>query len=255
MFNLSTFNVHYLIEPDKIGQFIVDNSIDVCAMQEVPGEKQLNKLLTQPALRSYKGLFDNTYKTYGNGLVYCTNKFTFVESKNHIIGSTNGRNKRSAFRVVLKHIETAKLMIVYVIHLDHLSESNRIKQFKAFNEVCNANGDYKRKYVVLGDLNALTQTDYTVQRDMEITIQRRHNKIEDPSSELTDLISNQGFFDAAQHFGTPQSTSRFNTRIDYILFNPYCNVLDGYVSDVHVVDTKDTSDHLPVVCKINPLCF
>ena len=224
-------------------------------MQEVPGQKILDKWLQHPQFKAYKGLFDNTYRTYGNGLLYSTEKFTLVESKNYIIGSNNGKNKRSAFRVVLRHNQTQRSIVLYVTHLDHISEQNRIKQWKAFTDVCDINGDCKRKYVVLGDLNALTQTDYSLQRNLEITAHRRSQKFEDPSSELTDLISNQGYFDAMQHFGTIGPTSRFDTRVDYILFCQRCDVLDGNVGNVRAIDTKDASDHLPVLCDVNETCF
>ncbi len=253
MITICTFNVHYLIEPDKIRQFIVDNNIDLCGMQEVPGQKLLDNMLNHPSLNTYKGVFDNTYKTYGNGLIYCATKFTFVESKTHIIGSTSGKNKKSAFRVILKHIESSKLITVYVTHLDHISEKKRIEQWKTFNLVCEVNGDYKKKHIVLGYLNALTQTDYTLQRNMEIASQRRQAKLEDPSSQLMDLIANQGYHDVAQYSACTTPTSRFNTRIDYMLLSHYCDVLN--VSNFRVIDTKDASDHLPVVCEINVLCF
>lgn len=253
MITICTFNVHYLIEPDKIRKCIIDNKIDVCGMQEVPGQKLLDNMLNHPSSKTYKGVFDNTYKTYGNGLVYCTTKFVLVESKNHIIGSTGGKNKKSAFRVLLKHIESGNIITIYVTHLDHVLEKNRIEQWKTFNLVCEANGDYKKKHIVLGDLNALTQTDYTLKRNMEIAAQRRAAKLEDPTSQLMDLITNQGYHDVAQYSACTTPTSRFNTRIDYILLSHYCDVT--HVTRVQVIDTKDASDHLPVVCEINVQCF
>lgn len=53
-------------------------------MQEVGGLLSLKKLSLN---NEYEALFDESYKTYGNGLIYNKNKLTFVSKRTTIISN------------------------------------------------------------------------------------------------------------------------------------------------------------------------
>lgn len=86
MIRLCTFNIHRTENPQAINQCLLDYNINIYNMQEVAG---LNSLYKIPAVKNniYEAVFDDSYKTYGNGMLYNKSKFTLIHKETHIISN------------------------------------------------------------------------------------------------------------------------------------------------------------------------
>ena len=105
------------------------------------------------------------------------------------------------------------------VHLDHVLEDVRIHQWQQLR----AQTDGLAGRLVCGDLNALRREDYDTNTWGGIARERSAGRWEEPESRLLDAILAGGFVDAAAGQGHPlQTTSRFHTRIDYILAAADC---------------------------------
>ena len=236
--NIATLNVHYLTNPQSIAKLIIDNNIHVCGMQEVAGEKSLKVLLK--FLPNYEGLFDKTYYTFGNGIIYSTEMFKYVKSQCFIIGSHSG-TKRTIFMVNLLHKQTEKVYSFCVTHLDHINEANRLIEW---NNACKHD---IHNCIILADMNALTQSDYSKDKLDKITNVRLLSKWEPPKFDLMDSISKRHIDCISQLYQNGEdrkSTSRFNTRIDYVLIP---NSMTENVEKAETIDCFNYTDH-SMVC-------
>lgn len=230
---LSTFNVNRLTNPQQVSDYLTDNLIDICGMQEVAGIINLNKL-TCIQSGHYKAVFDESYKTYGNGLVYKSN-YELVSKNTYII--SNSGSKKSLFRVVLKNHD--KLYSIYVTHLNHMSEQKRLVEWHNLLKHVNQN----ETHYILGDFNALTKSDYTKEELIEIYNIRKNNQWELPTYDLMNEITKL-YHDCITN--TFKITSRFNTRIDYIFTNRPNTVDNCYIYRLN----ENVIDHNPVICDI-----
>jgi endonuclease/exonuclease/phosphatase family metal-dependent hydrolase len=235
---IATFNVHYLINYEEIGNLLRNNEIDICGMQEIKGQMSLNKLTSK--YPEYTGIFDECYKTYGTGLVYNTHKYRLISKKTHIIGQHRG-SKKSLFEVYLKHIESQKIYVFYVTHLNHLDEEQRLQEWNNIMKKIT----HQQDYIIMGDFNALKRSDYTDSEWEKIINVRVINKWELPQTRLLELIE-KDHIDLWSVFGTPKPTSRFNTRIDYIIAS------GNSTYNVKCIDRieTDSSDHHCVYCDL-----
>lgn len=234
--NIATLNVHYLTKPKLIAQLIIDNDIHVCGLQEVGGDKSLQNLLK--LLPNYQGLFDKTYYSFGNGIVYSTNVFKLIDSQQVNLGYHSG-TKRSAFIITLLHKESNINYKFCVTHLDHINEENRLIEW---NNAIKHNID---DCIVLSDMNALTAIDYSPDKLLEISKTRLAGKWEPPKFTLMEIV-------AKTHHdinvgGLP--TSRFNTRIDYILV-PHSLISTHTINKTNTI-TCDATDHSMVCVQIS----
>ena len=228
---LCTLNVHRLCNATGINNFIIDYNIDICGMQEVGGLLSLKKLSLN---NEYEALFDESYKTYGNGLIYNKNKLTFVSKRTTIISNNYG--KKSLFEVVLKY--NHELITIYVTHLNHISEPKRLYEWYNIQNLMVIN-----RYFILGDFNALTKSDYSEKEWHDIKNVREKDNWELPVEDLTLEIKKQ-YHDCLAEKGTIKNTSRFDTRIDYIYTKSIDMIINTEVIDI------DISDHKPVICDI-----
>lgn len=135
-------------------------------------------------------------------------------------------------------------------HLDYLSEEVRIAQWNLLQTQLPA------EHILAGDLNALTRHDYDPTKWREITVVRARNRWEPPLHELTDKLHAAGYRDSWHHgenAGYPPTTSRFETRIDYLLLSPMFS--GRFVAQSHRhIDTRAThvSDHALVMAEVVP---
>ena len=241
---IATFNVHYMTKMDQIGNLLRDTNVDVCGMQEVAGLQSLKKFIAQ--FPEFSGVFDDCYKTYGNGLVFNNNKFELVSKKTHIL--TEGtRSKKSAFEVSLRDLHSRETIKFVVMHLNHRWETSRLNEWKKYKSLTLE----EKNVFILGDFNALTKKDYTDDEWESICNTRTQNKWEAPQTALTDQIEMDGFIDLQYQFCNsknekPKPTSRFNTRIDYLFCKSDNNV---EIMNAECIQTN-ASDHSLVTCEI-----
>jgi len=126
---------------------------------------------------------------------------------------------------------------VVCVHLDHVSEKKRIAEMASLLR----NWEAGAHFVLLGDFNALTVSDYSKTELRRISDVRKRSKWEPPVSDLSDALRGHGknrsappaaqrlrglsprlidTWEAAQYREGPIATSRYNTRIDYIFLSP-----------------------------------
>lgn len=147
------------------------------------------------------------------------------------------------------------VVVVAATHLDHRAEYLRVRQFDLLQDALTLRGEAA---LVLGDLNALRASDYEPARWEAIAEVRRRNDWEAPSEELMQRIDALGWVDLVRLHAGPTldaplparltATSRFETRIDYVMASralaPRLRV-----TAVDVIET-DASDHRPVVVDV-----
>lgn len=213
--------------------------VDVCGLQEVPGEWNLKKIAEGTP---YKTVFLGPYRTYGPGLVYRGDLLKVVSSKLHIL--KDGRGKKSALEVTLAtHIHGHQFTVV-VTHLDHRSEPQRLRELATL-----LNCVPKTPHILLGDFNALKRSDYTDKAWEAIATVRRQNQWEAPRTDVVEQLEAQGYLDVLPlRQPNIEPTSRFNTRVDYIFVSPE---LEHTVQSCYVADSPiNRSDHKPIVMTI-----
>ena len=155
---------------------------------------------------------------------------------------------------------------VSVTHLDHMSEEQRIIQLEHITEILSPqrrvssdrSGDEQRSSlgiqdVVIGDMNALTRTDYS---DVEWeALEQLHasNSWSPPASGCLDVLSRHGFVDCVLATGqtvraltTPAMRPR--VRVDYCFVRgDGVDVEATSVLDRGGVESECLSDHLAVI--------
>ena len=244
MIKISTFNVNGIKDPESINEYLVSHKIDICGMQDVAGIQSMKKL---PSVKNgdYAALFDESYKTYGNGLVYNTNKFSMIDKYTAIL-STGSTGKKSVFRVTLKCNETKTLIVIYVTHFNHISEPIRLKEWQKLKDIIDFENNTENIFI-LGDFNALTKSDYTPDEWKSIGDVRKKDNWEIPTSELTDEIR-KIYRDCLKEKGCIKPTSRFDTRVDYVFTN---ETTIHRVQHADVSDASYGSDHKSVIITFN----
>lgn len=235
---ICTFNVHYVLKGKEVSSFLSNNQIDICGMQEVVGKYSLVKVVSN----DYDVLFDDIYKSYGNGLVYLKSKFKLLNKSSQIIASDNGKNKKSVLYVQLKCKKSDKTLNIFVTHFNHISEDKRVLEWNALLKYILS--QHIDSYIILGDFNALTRSDYSEHEWGNIEKTRKENKWEPPKTLLTEIIA-QNYIDCLQKYGQVSPTCRFDTRVDYIFIN---EIFEKSVSNIKTeVHVNNGSDHKPVV--------
>lgn len=136
-------------------------------------------------------------------------------------------------------------------HLDHLTEVDRIKQFRALSKLFDG-----KQAIVMGDFNAIRFSDYSSTRLREIAEEREENEIEELTEELMRLVDATGWVDLGlKFFGRRKmprkfaSTNAHGTRIDYIFATPELAPKIS-VRSFDVVDSG-ASDHSLVIADIS----
>jgi len=139
-------------------------------------------------------------------------------------------------------------------HLADLSERDRLRQVRHL--ALHADLDLT-ECVLMGDLNALTRTDYDEARWEEIASERSRAGLTRPSTELTDWLREElELEDAhdARPAGAPLTpTCPYGTRIDYVLVGHRCPLapVPGSYRTLDAM-THDLTDHDAVVVDLGP---
>jgi endonuclease/exonuclease/phosphatase family metal-dependent hydrolase len=136
------------------------------------------------------------------------------------------------------YAETRDMKVV-ITHLDHVDEDIRLAQWGQLMEWAPRDTD-----IIMGDLNTLRLDDYTAEAMEKVTRDRLRTNWEPPRGELIRLVETQWAVSPFQ-----KGTSRFDTRVDYILHNPARLILVR--EDIH--DTRHLSDHMAVCAELRRL--
>lgn len=140
------------------------------------------------------------HDNFGNAIL---SRYPIIESRN-IELKVPGAERRVAVYV---KISTGKgTLKVMCTHLDHKHELARINQLSLL--------PYRSADILMGDFNSLNISDYTEVQLARIIDERHADNWETVHGDVMDLLSID--FNITPNSG---STSRFDTRIDYILVN------------------------------------
>lgn len=146
---------------------------------------------------------------------------------------------------------------VACVHFDHREEPHRFSQWRALRTALGALPPTPR--LLMGDMNALTRTDYTTAEWGYIAKVRERGNWEQPTSELTDALRTDGWADlwqAAGHNGGAsiqgaRSTCRYDTRIDYIFADHHFREAWALQSVEH--HATEATDHALVLAELTPV--
>ncbi len=165
--------------------------------------------------------------------------------------TTYGRRGLLEARVALP---SGRPFTVYVTHLDHRSEDIRLAQWAA--AVTWLQRDRGRPHLLLGDFNALAETDYAGPGALErLNAYQQAQGWPAPRFDLVAQVLKAGYVDAQAHVGAGLAPSfpaaDPERRIDYI-FLP--QVMAGALRACVCVDSPAagaSSDHLPVTADLD----
>lgn len=240
--NFATFNVHaaWGKQRREIGLLLRTLPLDVVCLQECSSG-------TADALCSMLG---TSWRAIVAPAAYLANVILTpypIREKQSLTLCARGEETRSA-AVARIHLGELGDVGVCCTHLDYISEEVRIAQWNLLQTQLPA------QHILAGDLNALTRRDYDPTKWREITEVRAENRWEPPFHELTDKLHAAGYRDSWHHgenAGYPPTTSRFETRIDYLLLSP--TFPGRFVARSHRhIDTRAThvSDHALVMAEV-----
>ena len=225
---LSTFNVHHPRGRNlqKLGAFLHSYAPDIVGLQEISKKslRALAKTLGMHFVWSQSAWL-------GNGLL---SRFPIQDPHTWTLRSKDQSvEARSAIRA---HISTTLGEIcVVATHLDHIDEDVRREQWSGV-DACPRNVDF-----VLGDFNALHLPDYDARTLSNIARVRQQGRWEAPRGDLMREVQASGW--SITPFGS--NTSRFDTRIDYVLTNARWRCTHQAFPN-----TMDFSDHCAVVVRV-----
>eukprot|EP00730_Choanoeca_flexa_P007030 TRINITY_DN12269_c1_g4_i1.p1 TRINITY_DN12269_c1_g4~~TRINITY_DN12269_c1_g4_i1.p1 ORF type:complete len:300 (+),score=14.42 TRINITY_DN12269_c1_g4_i1:12-911(+) len=136
---------------------------------------------------------------------------------------------------------------IVTCHLDHVSERTRLAQAKAY---FSRHLDAASAQVWTGDFNALNRTDYTRAEWREVARVRACNSWEPPKEDLMEYVNKSKLTDAFEIVNAkPLPTSRFDTRIDYVLLTPIA-LEKWQVCGCQTVTEVSFTDHKAVIVTI-----
>ncbi|KAM0954284.1 putative endonuclease/exonuclease/phosphatase [Dioscorea sansibarensis] len=155
------------------------------------------------------------------------------------------------FRNVLKAtIEVPRVgeISLHCTHLDHLDENWRMKQIKAILRPEDG------PHILLGGLNSLDESDYSSERWNDIIKYYEEIGKPTPKVEVMKFLKSKEYVDAKNYAGEceavvvvakgqdVQGTSKYGTRVDYILASPN-SPYEFVPGSYGVISSKRTSDH------------
>ena len=227
--NVGTFNVYGANgnRLNRICDIIKKLDLDIIGFQEIE-KRSLETLAKRLKMQSI--WTDSCH--LGNGLLV-ENRYKISDYKTHKLKVSGKYETRSAIRA---RCETSYGSITVVtIHLDHISEDVRMEQWKQLEYMIPESTD-----IIMGDFNSLYLDDYSDEELKVITDDRAESDWEVPTDKLTKHIVSSGW-NLHEYSGW---TSRFKTRVDYILYS------SKWKANQMVHDTMKLSDHRMVTASI-----
>eukprot|EP01084_Bolivina_argentea_P304492 525876_1 len=263
---IGTWNVHNWQDINKIIKILDNKPCDIVGLQEATRVyRESLYLQVKDAFAKFKKELNFQYLSTEK---HETNFYSGVAmaSQYDIIKSIQISNKMEIN--IIKYIKNIKLGII-VAHFDYRDEKIRIAEYKKLLPIINKY--YNLPLIFIGDFNALTKTDYTIEEWNKITEIRTKNEWELPQTQLlTAMKQNNYFYDCLYLFQRKKDneqkdnndndmkyeakwdgifvdrndlgTCRYNTRIDYVLINKQMEQLFEITNYQHI-EHNNASDH------------
>ncbi|KAL0476656.1 hypothetical protein AKO1_006190 [Acrasis kona] len=251
-FRVATLNIHMWGDVknkdnvERLIEFIRPFDLDLIAIQEVMNIKNKLKTLADGIGMPYVAFGEGCSDRFGNAII---SKHPFAEETNQI-STFKEAEERAMLSVKLdsKHpfIQDNKDVQFHSIHLDHSREEYRMAQLiDIFSQTTPSSKDF-----IMGDFNALDETDYSEDYFNQIAAVRRKGHWESPKSEVTSFMKNEKYIDVWRTLNPDSldiSTCRFNTRIDYIWQRGHLSK-KWRISNCNIIPSKKITDHELVLC-------
>jgi endonuclease/exonuclease/phosphatase family metal-dependent hydrolase len=244
-FRIATINVHSFNNPsthktsiEQLVSILKPYDLDLIAVQEISSSTRWPTFCEQLCLPHH--IFGAASDYFGNGIA---SRYPIKSYSNKTSGSSSGE-RRSLLNCCLDGDHSfIQDRIFAVTHLDHMNEHDRLNQIREFNSFEN-NID-----ILMGDMNALTRSDYSDDYYRKNLVElRKKSYWEKPCFDLTELITNQWNFQDAFKQINPNAkdeqvvTCRFKTRIDYIYLRPRPDDL-WILKECSIINTENATDH------------
>jgi endonuclease/exonuclease/phosphatase family metal-dependent hydrolase len=189
---------------------------------------------------------------YGNALL---SRWPIMAHAAHHLAPAVSYGKRGMLECRVLFPSGAALT-VYVTHLDHRSEQVRVEQWAAANTWLLR--DRSRPHLLLGDFNALAETDYPDPAALaRLTAYQAERGWPTPSFDLVAQVLKAGYVDCFVAAGNPAGggatlpSEAPERRIDYIFLPALMAPGLRSCAPVPIPPATTASDHLPVVAEVD----
>jgi exonuclease III len=250
-FRIGTVNVHSFRSPftrksnaKVLASILGPYNLDLLAVEEVRDNDDWTLLHERLSL-NYASIGLSGGVSFGNGIA---SRYPIIEYSNKVAEyqCTGGQRAMLQCRFGGDHpfLQNRRFAVT---HLDHFDEDDRVIQMNEFAPHSNNTN------ILLCDMNALTQNDYSDKYLHEIVAAKRElSGWEQPRFELTKLLTaTWGFQDAFRQMNpeskdTHVATCPYGTRIDYIFHRPLPH--DQWIlTECFIVNTHRSTDHNAIV--------
>ncbi len=230
------YNIHHgegvdgVVDLERIAQLILENKIDLVALQEVDvGVARTNRINIMKILSELTGMYPVFEKNidyqggeYGNGIL---SRYPVIESKNHHYKMIREGEQRGLLKVI---VDVYGMKIAFMnTHIDYREDdSERINNIKEINNIVKEFGDMP--VLIAGDFNDI------------------------PGSR-THLTMKENFFDVWEKIGEGDGftfhTENPDKRIDYFFLYRNNSLKVKLVPESIEVIYSIASDHLPLIAE------
>lgn len=256
VFRIGCYNVHnftngkWKITTPEIADIL--GGFDISGLQEVDGMASIQEL--KRINKHFQTFYSDS--SSNNGIVMS------LRPKGKVMWLQTYKFKLPYFPrgvVSLQMLHNDHLIHIYVTHLDHRDEQIRMCQLEKLMDVIKEESQALYRgcsfpHLIMGDFNALTRSDYTDEQWEAIRLVREKNEWESPTSELMSILTDKlGYHDIIGDYCKRMGisvplTSRFDTRVDYILASAECINTMNFINAGAI--QSDASDHLPIFADI-----
>jgi endonuclease/exonuclease/phosphatase family metal-dependent hydrolase len=263
-----TYNVHGWLKPsgesnvDQVARIISAAQADVVGLNEVfhlqhgrekpPLDELAARLGMHYAFGVTQSVDPQKHPPYGNALL---SRWAIMAHAAHHLAPAVSYGKRGMLECRLI-LPSGAPLTVYVTHLDHRSEQIRVEQWAAANTWLLR--DRNRPHLLLGDFNALAETDYPDPAALaRLKAYQAERGWPTPAFDLVGQVLKSGYIDCFVAAGNPAASGATlppdapERRIDYVflpaLMRPTLRSCAAVVTPL----VSTASDHLPVLAEID----
>jgi endonuclease/exonuclease/phosphatase family metal-dependent hydrolase len=189
---------------------------------------------------------------YGNALL---SRWPIIAHAAHHLTPAVSYGKRGLLECRLL-LPSGAAFTAYVTHLDHRSEQIRVEQWAAANTWLLR--DRNRPHLLLGDFNALAETDYPDPEALaRLTAYQSERGWPSPAFELVRQVLKAGYIDGFVAAGNPTASGATlpsdapERRIDYVFLPALMRPALRACAPVVTPPASTASDHLPVLAEVD----
>lgn len=241
---------------DAVAEALAREACDVAGLQEVPTVRGSDEAVYEVAAGA-SVVTAEASQGIGNSLLI---RGPHGRARRASLWSSTGPARSAVMAPLASDVGR---VTVCCVHLDDRGESRRLAQLESLDASLGS-----REAIVLGDFNALRESDYEPGRWLEIERARREAGLQPARGDVMEYIDRAGWVDLVRlwHAGghgryaaslrdpLPRrltETSRHGTRVDYVFATP------GIARKIAVRSCRVAgwhgSDHQPVVVDLGPL--